>query len=734
MASRAQIAVVAAVLSLVAWPAAAQEYAAPQTHATPAHISHVEGAVALERDGQLDRSPRSMPLLTGDRLRTEGGRAEVLFADGSAMHVDAGTLIDFQSDEVVRLLAGRIRLSIVDPGHDVFYRVDAPAAWVEVLEAGEYRVTVPATDDVELAVLRGAAALVNEQGRSDVRAGEQTFARPETAPTQPYVFNSAAWDAFDRWSEDRRTQRLGRSAQYLPADVRSYAATFDTYGAWQYEPAYGYVWYPRVAAGWRPYYHGRWATLRPYGWTWIAADPWGWPTHHYGRWGFSAGVWFWIPGRHWGPAWVSWAYTPHYVSWCPLGWNNRPVVQIVNVNIGVGRRFSPWDAWTVVPRRHFSGRFVNVATIGSVRIDQRVQQTFVVRDRAPEARFAVARDSSPIRSAGRYAVPRSGAGTAASATTVRPDAGRRLTSPGAAATSGERRLPPPARAPGTAVATRTVEGATAGRAVARQPDNVSSPSGSRATSAAGPATGRVVSPSGQGSDEATARRGAGASTDRSSAGSGSPVRAVPRGRPPAADSAPAGSGRPTAPSATPGRARSTATQPAAPTRRSVAPATPSRPATPTAPGTAPAREATPSVTPSAARPRASAAEPAIPAVAVPSGRTRSETATGWGRATAPATAQPSAAPAPRTRPSRPSQSAPARTGAASEPAGGRTGTARETAPPAAGPASRAMPARPPGASSASPASRQPRQADAAAGSARQRPAETSSGQRGRRRE
>jgi hypothetical protein len=424
--------------------------------------------------------------------------------------------------------------------------------------------------------------------------------------------------------------------------------------------------------------------------------------------------------------------TCHGVRW---GGTTGPSCRSSTSIIGVGRRFSPWDAWTVVPRRHFRGSFVNVAAVGSVRIDQRVQQTFVARDRAPEARFAVARNSSPIRSAGRYAVPRSGAGTAASAPTVRPDIGRRLTSPGAAATSGERRLPPPARAPGTSVTTGTGDGATAGgRAVARQPADGSSPSGSRATSPAGPGTSRVVSPSGQGSNEPTARRGAGASADRSSDGSGSPVRAVPRGRPPAAETAPAGSGRPTAPSATPGRARPTATQPAAPTRRSVAPVAPSRPTTLTAPEVAPAREATPSVRPSAARPRASAAEPARPAAAPPSGRSRSEAATGWGRATAPATAPPGPAPAPRTMPSRPSGSAPARTRAESEPARGRTGAARETAPPAAGPASRAMPARPPAASPASPASRPPRQADAAAGSARQRPAETTSGQRGRRRE
>ena len=38
-----------------------------------------------------------------------------------------------------------------------------------------------------------------------------------------------------------RDQRLGVSAQYLPSDVRPYAASFDTYGSWRHEQTYGYA-------------------------------------------------------------------------------------------------------------------------------------------------------------------------------------------------------------------------------------------------------------------------------------------------------------------------------------------------------------------------------------------------------------------------------------------------------------------------------------------------------------
>jgi len=321
----------------------------------PAHVAVVDGAAVLERDGQTDSAPANMPLLAGDRLRTDAGRVEILFADGATLHLDAHTTLDFQSDDLVRLLDGRVRLMVPGPNRRVFYRVDAPAASIELVQPGDYRIAVlhgSRGDEVELAVLRGAADLVNDGGRTSLRPGERALARVDGAASTIYAFNSASWDAFDRWSEARRSERLGVSAQYLPSEVRPYTASFDTYGSWRYEASYGYVWYPTVAVGWRPYYNGRWSAVGPYGWTWIGADPWAWPTHHYGRWGISAGVWFWIPGATWGPAWVSWAYSPGYVSWCPLGWNNRPAVHFYSVAT-YGHGYNPWHAWTVVPSRHF---------------------------------------------------------------------------------------------------------------------------------------------------------------------------------------------------------------------------------------------------------------------------------------------------------------------------------------------------------------------------------------------
>src|SRR5215210_448811 len=122
---------------LAGGPASAQDDA--REAETPAHISFVDGVAVLERDGRIDDAPANMPLLAGDRVRTRAGRVEILFADGSTLHLDHNSAIDLQSDELVRLLDGRLRLSIPARANDVSYRIDGPHAWAQITQPGEYR-------------------------------------------------------------------------------------------------------------------------------------------------------------------------------------------------------------------------------------------------------------------------------------------------------------------------------------------------------------------------------------------------------------------------------------------------------------------------------------------------------------------------------------------------------------------------------------------------------------------
>jgi hypothetical protein len=235
--------------------ARAQDAGAP-----PAYLAVVEGAATIERDGDVQPAVRDMPFVTGDRLRTEAGRVEIDFPDGTAIEVGAYSEVEALSPTRVRLLAGTM-------------------------------------DHLQ-----------------------------------------------------RRPVRTD-SAAYLPQDLQRYGQTFDQYGSWNYDTSYGYVWYPRTAPDWRPYYYGSWSTVPVYGWTWVGLDAWSWPTHHYGRWGHARDAWFWIPGRTWSAAWVSWGLSADYVSWCPLGFDGRPVFAL---SIGLGGR--GWNGWTVMSKRHFGYR------------------------------------------------------------------------------------------------------------------------------------------------------------------------------------------------------------------------------------------------------------------------------------------------------------------------------------------------------------------------------------------
>jgi uncharacterized protein DUF6600 len=301
------------VVCSIATVAHAQEAAAP-----PPHISFVEGVATIQHDGEVQPAAINVPVVDGDRIRTEDGRIEVMFPDGSAIEIDPRSEIEILSEWRYRVLAGTI----------------------------EHR---PA------------------------RAAD---------PQSP-------------------------SAQNLPPGLQPYAPSLDQSGDWQYDQSYGNVWYPSVGVDWRPYYDGYWSSVGTYGWTWIGFGSWAWPTHHYGRWGFARNRWFWIPGRSFAPAWVSWAVAPGYVSWCPLGFDSRPVFGLAwSGSSGYYSRagHDPWRAWTVIPRDHFGARGFSVRRAAIEPRHLAASSAFIVQRTAPPAAgrafSAEARSSAPI------AVPR----------------------------------------------------------------------------------------------------------------------------------------------------------------------------------------------------------------------------------------------------------------------------------------------------------------------------------------
>ena len=385
--------------ALVGWmfavSAYAQDVSAPSADAAPANLAFVEGDVTVVHEGLAERADPPLMLIDGDIVRTRHGRAEIVFTDGTILHLSEDAELEILAPERVRLVTGRalIRVSATATRR---YFVDTPAATVRLDMRGEYGVTTDRQrSHVEVTVARGAAEIDDATQLVLVRAGE--MASLDRAGARPLFqpFNSARWDAFAQWSNDRVNGFTNsRYAAQLPYELRPYAPVLEQHGRWDYVAPYGYAWFPSVSASWRPYYDGAWAHTR-YGWTWYGRDRWAWPTHHFGRWGFNGSFWYWLPAKVWAPAWVTWGFAPGYVSWSPLGWDGSPAIRFWQRRDHPAYTpfYDPWRAWTIVPRDHFGRRSVRAHAIDGQRLDEPTRRGMVLQNRPPTApaNFAVPR-------------------------------------------------------------------------------------------------------------------------------------------------------------------------------------------------------------------------------------------------------------------------------------------------------------------------------------------------------
>jgi hypothetical protein len=426
----------------------------------PLYIAAIEGEATLTRNGQIDLVTATQLLLEGDRVRTGSGRLELRDDRGFVLFIGDETVVDLAAPGSLRVLGGHVRAALRQaPGEteSPAWRIDSPNASVSLVEDGEYRLDVAVGtggDETWLTAFEGRAVLETDRGSHTVNAGERALARGVSAPAS---VPTARADAFDAWTESRLdVARPTATSAYLPGRLASHSATLDRYGSWQADAEYGSVWYPTVAADWRPYSNGYWNHAGLYGWVWVGADPWGWATHHYGRWGWRHDRWFWIPAPVWGPAWVAWGIGPGYVGWCPLGWNNRALFSI-HVTGGYdrgyygsyyGRGYNSWYGWTVLPSRHFrSGVAVRRYAIDGRRIPATDRAAFVTQRVPPRAQARAFRGAGAEYrgSSSRSAVPRGTAfdGSGRLTTAVRPRGAQ-----GAAvgpASRDDRRLASPSR-------------------------------------------------------------------------------------------------------------------------------------------------------------------------------------------------------------------------------------------------------------------------------------------------
>jgi hypothetical protein len=134
-----------------------------------------------------------------------------------------------------------------------------------------------------------------------------------------------------------------------PSALTDFRPTLDPHGAWVDDPNYGTAWTPsqdEVGPDFAPYESdGQWDYVDG-DYSWVSDFVWGWVCFHYGRWVYSGGLWLWIPGRTYAPAWVDWRLTnddPTYLGWAPAapawGWSGGSAVRLV---------LNTYEPWTYV--------------------------------------------------------------------------------------------------------------------------------------------------------------------------------------------------------------------------------------------------------------------------------------------------------------------------------------------------------------------------------------------------
>ncbi len=311
-------------------------------YATFARLTYVQGDVQVERANRLglEAGEVNLMLISGDRLLTEEGLAEVGFGRNNYLRIDRYSMAEVArlpetgyEDISIYLHYGRFYLRVSYLEREKEFSLHTPDASFYVLEEGLYRFEVDKFGRTQAAVFEGILEAAGETESVILNQGEFLLADRGRLAGSGYF--SQPEDEFEDWNRER-DYRLSeityQAGSCLPEEIREYEPELSANGRWVYEHPYGYVWVPVVAqADWLPYYYGRWVWYPRLGWTWVSAEPWGWVVYHYGRWHWRPGLgWYWIPTVHWGPAWVHWYWDGEVVAWCPLSYWNRPVVIINN--------------------------------------------------------------------------------------------------------------------------------------------------------------------------------------------------------------------------------------------------------------------------------------------------------------------------------------------------------------------------------------------------------------------
>jgi hypothetical protein len=157
--------------------------------------SHTEGAVVA----------------TTDAVATGTGRAEILFADGTLLHIDAESSVRWAAAGPLALDNGRVLLRTGTAG---WLDVVLPFARATLAPGGTYGLLIDASHArLLLSVTAGGADLRTSAAQATLGPSDMVVITESTERIVVTTFEPAPWDTFLLWSRARQSGRILAAAQ-----------------------------------------------------------------------------------------------------------------------------------------------------------------------------------------------------------------------------------------------------------------------------------------------------------------------------------------------------------------------------------------------------------------------------------------------------------------------------------------------------------------------------------------